>query len=78
MTGVKDSSAHTQLIINQKQSPKYSEFSLGRDRGKIHQVMLVLDNSVRDDKQKRPDFVTAQRDSGLLSAISPRGPPDSV
>ncbi len=78
MTGVKDSSAHTQLTINQKQSPKYSEFSLGRDRGKTHQVMLVLDNSVGDDKQKRSDFITAQRDSGLLSGISPRGPPDNM
>lgn len=76
MTGIKDSSAHTQLIINQKQSPKYSEFSKGSDRGKTHHVMLVLDNSVRDDKQKRQGFIIAQMDSSLLSAISPRGPPN--
>jgi hypothetical protein len=75
MTGAKDSSAHTQLIISQKQSPKYSEFSLGRDRGKTHQVMLVLDNSAREDKRNRPEITTSWKDSGLLSAISPRGPP---
>lgn len=75
MTGVKDSSAHTQLIINQKQSPKYSEFSLGRDRDKIYRVISALAGSSQERTQKSIGFVTAQVYPEVSSSVSPRGPP---
>ena len=74
--GVKDSYAHTQLLLSQQQSRKYSQSIPGRGSGKIHRVMEVLDKKASGGSQQRfSSLSTVLSDNDPLSSISPRGPP---
>lgn len=76
--GVKDSYAHTQLLQSQQQSRKYSQSMPGRDGGKVHQVVEILSKKIsQSGHQEFSSLSTALSDSGLLSSVSPRGPPVS-
>ena len=73
--GTKDSFAHSQFVTSQQRSSKYSQTVIGRDPRKIFLVMQFLNGRGGTDDQKQFRFDIVRKDSGILSSVSPRGPP---
>lgn len=76
--GAKDSYTHSQLVISQQRFPKYSQLTIGRDRGKIHLVTNVLKDGTQERTKKTIDLFAVRVYPEVSSSISPRGPPNVI